>query len=358
MKNILVLGAGLVGRHIAVDLSKSHSVTVYDIVEKPALFNAYPNITYQEEYIHPATLDRKLVGFDLVINALPGSLGYSILKAIIEAGKDVVDISFMPENVLNLRDLADKHKVTAVVDMGVAPGMCGALLGYEAAKMQNVESMKILVGGLPLNPKPPYYYKAPFEPKGVLAEYTRPVYLKENGEFVSREPLTDVEAFDMFGKDLVAFNTDGCRTLLTTFFNVPNIVEKTIRHRQHYQMIKTLQAGGFLKPEHLKNTAKVLIPHWKLEEDEKEFTVMKVEIRGDDKVVTWDLYDEWKDGVTSMARTTGYATTAAANLILDGKCSKGLVLPEVLGSDETSIQYIFDYLQERGVIYKRTENEK
>lgn len=47
---------------------------------------------------------------DLVINAVPGFMGFEILKTTNEAGKNVVDISFFGEDAFKFDNLA-KEKV-------------------------------------------------------------------------------------------------------------------------------------------------------------------------------------------------------------------------------------------------------
>jgi lysine 6-dehydrogenase len=64
-----------------------------------------------------------------VIGAVPGFLGFQTLKTVIECGKNIVDISFFAEDPFELDALAQQKNVTAVVDCGVAPGMCNILLG-------------------------------------------------------------------------------------------------------------------------------------------------------------------------------------------------------------------------------------
>ena len=177
--------------------------------------------------------------------------------------------------------------------------------------------------------------------------------MRENGTEVIKEPFTDPEKVpqDNSTISLVAFNTDGCRTLLTSFPEVPNIVEKTIRYSSHFRFMEQLKDGGFFDKENLQSTAKVLIPHWKLEPQDKEFTFMKVSIKGSKETVNYSLYDEWKDGVPSMARTTGYTCNAVVNLLAEDKINKaGLYLPEELGEH---LDYITDYLNERDVKIKR-----
>src|SRR5665811_677539 len=88
MKNeIVVLGAGLVGSVIAIDLSKNHNVTSVDFnPESHKKFESYPNIkTIQADLSDSAVVNEIVKDFDLVIGAVPGFMGYKIMKAVIEA---------------------------------------------------------------------------------------------------------------------------------------------------------------------------------------------------------------------------------------------------------------------------------
>ena len=61
-------------------------------------------------------------------------------------------------------------------------------------------------------------------------------------------------------------------------------------------------------------------------------------------------------GTLSMARTTGYTCTATVNLILEQKYKRhGISPPEFVGESAGCLDYILDYLKDRNVLYKRTE---
>src|SRR5258706_13839628 len=126
MNKIAVLGAGMVGSAMAIDLAKNHEVTSIDINESAlsALKTKDKKITTiksklsnYKDYFH------LLEPFDYVITAVPGFMGHKTLEAVIRAKKNVIDISFSPENCLDLDNLAKEHNVTAIIDCGVAPGM-------------------------------------------------------------------------------------------------------------------------------------------------------------------------------------------------------------------------------------------
>ncbi len=192
--NIIVLGAGLVGSAIAIDLSKNHDVTNVDLnVESFSKFKNHPNIrTVQADLSNTIKLKEIVKEFDLIIGAVPGFMGYQTMKAIIEAGKNMVDISFMPEDFLELNGLAKKQRVSVVADCGVAPGMGNIILGHHNQNM-HVKSYECLVGGLPVIREWPYEYKAVFSPIDVIEEYIRPARYIQNHEMITKEALSDPE---------------------------------------------------------------------------------------------------------------------------------------------------------------------
>ena len=59
--------------------------------------------------------------------------------------------------------------------------------------MDEVESVRILVGGLPQDPEPPLNYQIVYSMEGVLDYYTTSVLVLEDGEVVEKEALTDLE---------------------------------------------------------------------------------------------------------------------------------------------------------------------
>ncbi len=375
MSNIIVLGAGMVGSAIAIDLAKNHTVTVTDFNQ-----NALDKIQSKFKTITTLLLDitdkialqKTITPFDLIICAVPGFLGFETLKAIIEAKKNVVDISFFPENSLDLNKLAKENSVTAIVDCGVAPGMGNFILGHYNEKLK-LTDFECLVGGLPKVKKWPFNYKAPFSPIDVIEEYTRPARYIENGKLIVREALTDCEyiEFENVGT-LESFNSDGLRSIIFTMPHIRNMKEKTLRYPGHVEYIKMLKESGFFNAEKidinnisispLDFTSKILFNEWKLEENEEEMTVMKVTVIGENsngkkEKITYNLYDEYckETNTSSMARSTGYTATAAANLFLSGLFNeKGVFPPELIGKHKRCFNYIIDYLKDRNVIYKKT----
>jgi lysine 6-dehydrogenase len=379
MTNIIVLGAGMVGSAMAADLSKKHSVTIADlsIQRLEYIKQKHQNINIlQIDVCDKAKLQSVLSTFDFVVCAVPGFLGFETIKTVIEAGKNVVDISFFPENALNLDTLAKAKDVTAIVDCGVAPGMHNIILGYYNEKLK-LTDFETLVGGLPKVKKWPFNYKAPFSPIDVIEEYTRPARYVENGNIIIREALTDCELveFDKVGT-LESFNSDGLRSILFTMPHIKNMKEKTLRYPGHVEYVRVLKESGFFSENKiivngteispLDFTSKILFNEWKLGETEEELTIMRVTLKGtnpkgETEEVIYNLYDEYcpETQTSSMARTTGYTATAVANLFLEGMFTeKGVFPPELIGKHESCFKYILNYLKERNITYTKTQTSQ
>lgn len=377
MSKIIVLGSGMVGSAMAIDLAKKHQVMLTDrsqqVLDKvKAKCNSLS--TFVLDVTNTDLLKSTIKDYDLVVCAVPGFLGFNTLKAIIEAEKNVIDISFFPENSLELDALAKQKNVTAIVDCGVAPGMDNIILGYYNEKLK-LNFFECLVGGLPKVKKWPFCYKAPFSPIDVIEEYTRPARYVENGHVVIKEALTDCEyiEFDKVGT-LESFNSDGLRSIIFTMPHIKDMKEKTLRYPGHVEYVKVLKESGFFNTEAIEVngqkispldfTSKVLFNEWKLGETEEELTVMRVTVKGTnaqgkEETVVYNLHDEFctKTNTSSMARTTGYTATAAANMFLEGLFQeKGVFPPELVGKHEVCFNYFIKYLEERGVVYTKTVN--
>ncbi|GAP44214.1 saccharopine dehydrogenase, NADP-dependent [Lentimicrobium saccharophilum] len=372
---ILVLGAGLVGGPMAMDLARDgeFEVTSADISAEALLkLREFPGIqTIKADLGDLPELVALANGFDLVVSAVPGHMGYRTLETLIECRKNVVDIAFFPEDMFGLDEKARAMGVTVICDMGVAPGMSNVLLGYGASMLDHLEKGIIYVGGLPVVRTWPYEYKAVFSPIDVIEEYTRPARYIDGGRLVVREALSDPELIDFPGiGTLEAFNSDGLRTLATTLKG-DYMIEKTLRYKGHIEKMAVLRDTGFFSKEPLnvngtlisplEFTSRLLFPKWKLEPGEEDLTVMQVITEGVKDGVrqryTWNLYDRYDiaSGIHSMARTTGYAATMAARLIAGGLYQeKGVSAPEFLGRNPVFVNYLLEGLRRRGVVYRES----
>ena len=378
MKKIAILGAGLIGAPMTFDLASTgeFDVTVVDVdtanLEK---FKDHEHIkTIVQDLLQPENVSAVVEDVDLVLSAVPGFMGFQTLKAVIEAGKNVIDIAFFPEDLFTLEELAKQNNVIAISDIGVAPGMSNILIGYVDHKLDKVEKAVIFVGGLPKERTWPFEYKAVFSPIDVIEEYTRPARFIENGKMVTRPALSDPELIEFPGiGTLEAFNSDGLRSLAKTI-DAPFMIEKTLRYIGHIDKMKVLRETGFFSKEHIKIngtmispldfTSRLLFPKWKLEDGEEDITVMRVIVEGKKDGAgyryVYDLFDSYDRAtkVHSMARTTGSTATMALRMVAKGMYTrKGVSAPEFIGKHPKCVDFILKGLAERGVVYKEKITE-
>lgn len=377
---VIVLGAGLVGAPMAIDLNRDErfEVTVADY-SKDALNSIKikcPELsTLQKDLSNPKDVTALVSNYDLVVNAVPGFMGFETAKAIIKAGKNCACIAFYEEDPFELDQMAKENNVTMIMDCGVYPGMGSALIMNVVRNLDKVESVLTYVGGLPEIREWPSEYKAVFSPIDVIEEYIRPARYIENGFEVVRPALSDPEYifFPEIGT-LEAFNTDGLRTLATTI-DAPNLKEKTLRYPGHIEKMAILRELGFfskeesieikgLKTSPLEMTAQVLFPNWKLKQGEGDITIFQSIIEGIKNGrkmrYTIEMYDKYcpDTDVISMARTTGYTATVALRMIADGLYAhKGISPPEYMGKFPECVAFMRKGLEERDVIYRETIKE-
>jgi lysine 6-dehydrogenase len=370
---VIILGCGLVGSPMALDLAKENrfEVTVADINQSALdrIRKGNKIETLQADLSDPEKVGAIVSKFDFVVNAVPGFMGYQTLKAVIESGVNVVDIAFFPEDMFELDELAKSKNVIAISDIGVAPGMSNVLIGFADHQLDITERAITYVGGLPKIRTWPYEYKAVFSPADVIEEYTRPARYIEGGKEIIKPALSDPELlnFENVGT-LEAFNSDGLRSLAKTI-DAPYMIEKTLRYPGHIDIMRILRETGFFNKEEieikgvkispLEFTSKLLFPKWKLQEGEEDITIMQVIVEGLKGNIrlryTYDLFDTYDlaTNVHSMARTTGYTATMALRMVAGGLYTqKGISAPEFIGRYPECVDFILNGLKDRGVVYK------
>ncbi len=144
------------------------------------------------------------------------------------------------------------------------------------------------------------------------------------------------------------------------------MIEKTLRYPGHIDLMKMLRETGFFgkdevnikgdKVKPIELTSRLLFSHWKPDEDEKEFTILNLLIKGNEngkqKELVYNLFDKFDEETktTSMARTTGYTCTSVARLILNDEFNrKGINPPEYIGADPKCYKKIISMLKDKNI---------
>jgi saccharopine dehydrogenase-like NADP-dependent oxidoreductase len=366
---ILVLGAGRVGSAIARDLARERGLQVAaaDRAEEALAPLAADGLEVRRlDLASDGEVAALLPGVDLVVGAVPGALGFQVLRTVIDTGRDAVDTSFFPEDAFELDELARARGVRAVVDAGVAPGLGNLILGHLEAELSSTESFHCSVGGLPAVRSGLWEYKAPFSPADVIEEYVRPVRLRLGGQGMVLGALDQLERIHVAGVgELESFLTDGLRTLLRTS-STPTLVERTLRYPGHVDKVRVLRDSGFfgeaplavgeqmVRPVDL--SVRLLSDVWRFGPGEEDLTVMRVEVVGreDGERVrhVYDLLDRYDaaTATSSMARTTGYTCTALVRWLATDRWRRvGIAPPELLAAERGCLDFVLAHLADRGV---------
>ncbi|WP_342536847.1 saccharopine dehydrogenase C-terminal domain-containing protein [Sporosarcina sp. FSL K6-3508] len=354
---VVVLGAGLMGKEVVRDLVKQDEVKKVYLADRA--------IRQAEDFAEQLMSDKldillldarndvqlsDVIGLgDIVVNALFYTFNEKVARCAVERDVHVVDlgghIGGATEKVLALHEQAAAKGVTLIPDLGVAPGMINILTGYGASKLDETETIKLYVGGVPVNPKPPLDYNVVFSLEGLFDHYTDPSRVIRQGSITELPSLSEVEAleFDRYGM-MEAFHTSGgTSTLLESFPAVQTLEYKTIRYPGHAEKARLLVDLGLLSRE---STIQVdgrplrvrdvmmahLTPQLRLG-DKSDAVLLRVHVSGtkdgQPKTITFNMITE-KDSSTNetaMARATANTISVVAQMIGNGIITKRGALP-------------------------------
>jgi lysine 6-dehydrogenase len=195
------------------------------------------------------------------------------------------------------------------------------------------------------------------------------VKIIEDGEVreVKRYTVAEPVRFEGIGRPLECYYDRFPETLyqLEKFKGVRQCANKTVRYAGYCEKVNFLDECGLLSttPVEFKGHkvvpfevfSKIIYPKVRLEEDEKDITVLRVAVEGvKDNCETCytfdmvDFYDEHR-GITSMARTTGYTAAIVARMLGCGSISEKGLVPPVKSVRGKLFRRLLQGLAERGV---------
>ena len=349
--NILVLGGGAQGRVIASDLATrlpGARVTVAD-VRDPRL-PALSNLAWREvDCSSLETVMGLMRGHDLVVGALPSRYGFAAMKAAIAARRNLVDVSFCAEDALDLDAEARAAGVAIVPDAGLAPGISNLVAGEAYARRGAPLELVIMVGGVAQDAAQPYGYCVTWSLDDLTEEYVRPARIVQGGRKVTVPVFSGMEAVRIEGVgEMVAFYSDGLRSLMDTLPGVPEMGEKTLRWPGHAEAVQPLVAAGRLADE-LRARCSLDPP--------LDLVALRVRMRwadGEETVTLVDRYDP-ATGLTAMARTTAFTTAVTAQMVAGGIVPPPGVQPlERVARDPRAYRAMIEGLEAHGVRLGRT----
>ncbi len=356
---IVVFGGGMQGRVIARNLTnrpEKPEVVIADINEVPNLDKGISFL--RVDVLNQEQVKKAVSNVDAVVLAVPSSIAHDALSNLIETGVPIVDVSFTPDPPLSLDGMAKKSGSSCVVDCGVAPGLSHLLVGKAYAELGGLDSVAIYVGGMAQNPPPVFNHAVYFNAADLLSEYARPARARIEGVDIAPKPLdAKIETFkDTQKGEFDAFLSDGLRSLLVSYPDVPHMEERTLRTEGHLDTMKNLYELGLFDDDAIAATARTLGKKYPAE-SYPDFLLMYVEAKKGDSVRSWRLIDFHTNGESAMSRTTGY-TTAAVAMVLARKqfAQPGVFAPEKVGEVAGIVDIVVADLIERGVVTETFPN--
>jgi lysine 6-dehydrogenase len=402
LKVVVFGGTGRIGSAVAWDLARDEEIDGVGIVgRKHESLERIQDWTGSDK-VAPCSLDisdaqavRRLMDrYDVGVITLPDrKASYRIVEAAIDSSLDVVDVleeyhrrpepyeteglevpqGMSPDEYGDmLHNKAMDNDVTLLDGMGFAPGLANITLG-EGIRKASAHSAVARVGGIPSKRSAanhPLRYMVTWSFGHVLREYMVKVRVIQDGQIIEVDATSGRECFRFkeCGKDeeLECAITPGIPSFLHTRRVLQRFEEKTIRWPGHWQAIDTLKECGLLDLVPIDANGRLIRP--------RDFFLSLIEPRlrplaGDEDVcVMWNTasgrdgrvdYYMWahadiKNGISAMARVTGFSAAIGARMLGRGEIrKKGIVPPEDAVSGKLYREFMNE-LAKRDIIVAET----
>jgi lysine 6-dehydrogenase len=341
---MLVLGAGLQGSACAYDLLQDKEVTEVRLADIHV--NHLPEFLapFSGPRLLPTPLDVRdhtaVLGAmrecDAVMSAIPYSFNYDLARLAVDAGVHFCDLGGNTEIVFKQKELdaeARRKQITVVPDCGLAPGMVNILAEHGINQLDDVQSVKIYVGGLPQHPEPPLNYMLVYSLEGALDYYTTLSWVLRDCKRTQVPALSEIEPveFDQPLGELEAFHTAGGLSTMAFRYEgkIPEMEYKTLRYPGHAEILETIRELGLLDLEPVDEKGIKVAPRDvfvavvgpKLFKPKgKDLLALRVIVRGtkggkpaERRFDLVDRYDE-AHGISAMMRTTGYSLSITGQM--------------------------------------------
>ena len=353
----LVIGSGRMAAGIVHDLihfGNAERIICCDNSEHPlrdleVRFKEHLNlIKYQISGAHEKEkLIPILKEVDGVISAVPYEFNLNLTKWAIENSCHFVDLggnNSVVEKQFQLHHAAVKAKVGIIPDCGLAPGMASVIVSHAISKLDETESVKIRVGGLPINPVGPLKYMLVFSVHGLINEYIEPAIILRDGEPKQVDSMTDLEIIkfpEPFGEVEAFYTSGGTSTLPQSYRGIiTNLDYKTIRYPGHCGTFKTMIDLGFASEDPIEINGKIVSKRTLFEEllldpltyKSEDVVLIRVTAYGKKNKQALKLeyqaieYPDAENNLTAMMRTTAFPAALALEMLVDGRISESGVL--------------------------------
>lgn len=379
---MLVLGAGLQGSACAFDLLNQTSVS--EVLLADMQVGALPAFLQQraDARLVPIALDVRdeqavraaFARCDAVMSAIPYYFNGSLARLAVEAGVHFTDLGGNTEIVQEqkqLHEAACAKGISIVPDTGLAPGMVNVIAQHGIDQFDEVDAVKLFVGGLPQVPEPPLGYQIAYSIEGMVDYYTTKSLVVRDGQPTTVTALSELEPVT-FADDvgtLEAFHTAGGLSTMVYRYagKIPVMEYKTLRYPGHAAIMQAIRDLGLLgtTPVNVKGTdvvprdVFVKVAGDVLRKGKPDLVALRVVVTGTSggqrSARAWEVVDRYdaQHGISAMMRTTGYTLSITGQLQASGQIAAGVHTPDECMPTQT----YFDMLAARGIAVREVRGE-
>lgn len=379
----LVLGAGRIGYAISYDLLRNKDVKQVVLADFDQARLDFVKAELGDERLACVKVDISdidelsylISGTDVVISCATNKFNYELSKAAMDEGVHFCDLGGNEDIVRRqflLDEMARERNIAIIPDCGLVPGLVSILVASACEKLDDFSEIRIRVGGLPVEPRPPLNYSLFSSVEKLISEYVDDATVIRGGRLLrvpSLEDLEDITFPAPFGT-LEAFNTSGGTSTLSTTFGdrVTHLDYKTIRYPGHCQMVRLLKDLGLMEVKSLRLGQQQIRPRailatlleQKLPKNEPDVVLLRVGVRGtvagEPTEIRWEAIDymDEETGLSAVMRNTAFPVSIIAQMLASGELiSRGTLTQE---SSIPTNRFLKEMIK-RGIPLKETEHK-
>ncbi|NOY22856.1 MAG: hypothetical protein GXO70_05025 [Acidobacteria bacterium] len=371
----LIMGLGRQGFRILELLLENgfDAVTVYDrskeVVERAqARFGNRIHVMNRSPLGENAP-EVMLSSFELLIDALPSVWSYPLLQAAAKAGIRAVSVSFLEEDFMALDNEAKAVGALIVPDCGAAPGFSHLMAGYSVRQLGGASRVVMKLGAIPKSPMPPFFHSLTWSVEDLMEEYVRPAKVRKNAHVTTEDPFESVQEEEINGLKLQSFVSDGARSFLTSYPDVPEMEERTLRWHGHLEFMATIREAGFLSREPVQMGSTAVIPirflakvlekqFGNLERDDMFIMEITVESAEGSHVHFYNMPYNSENDVFGLVNSVAVTAAETAAMIRDGVIRETGVKPLELLATKAVFTRMADAHRRHGAVVELRERKR
>jgi saccharopine dehydrogenase-like NADP-dependent oxidoreductase len=250
MKRILMLGAGKIGSLIACLLAETGDYQIYVGDSDDEVIKRFEGLDCANLTIHkldatnkPA-LERFLEAHavDAVFSCLPYYCNFLVADLALNHHLHYFDLTEDVDVARYIAEASAGAQTSFAPQCGLAPGFISIIANELMSHFQQLDTVKLRVGALPINPSNALKYSLTWSTDGLINEYGNPCHGVENGVDAVLLPLEGYETIELDGLLYEGFNTSGgIGTLAETYRGrVQTLNYKTLRYPGHCEKMQFL----------------------------------------------------------------------------------------------------------------------